>query len=175
MSDRVDAIREKLYREEGATIWAVLDGASVPGLLQQLADHEPEHICLYAGELQPDVAEVAPYLVKLEAKAPFTEWLIEKGWGQHWGVFAETGEDLRSLRKHFRSFLTVYDETGKSMLFRYYDPRVLRVHLPTCNGEELKTMFGPVQSYMMEDENPAAILRFRLKSGSLVKQSEPVP
>ena len=44
MSDRVDAIREKLYREEGGSIFAVLDGASVPGLRQKLADQEPEHI-----------------------------------------------------------------------------------------------------------------------------------
>jgi hypothetical protein len=174
MSDRVDAIRGKLYREESATIWAILDGASVPGLLQQLADQEPEHICLYEGELKPDIAEVAPYLVKLEDKAPFTEWVLEKGWGEHWGVFAETGGDLIAMRKHFRSFLTVYDQSGKGMLFRYYDPRVLRVYLPTCNDDELKKMFGPVQSYMMEDEKPAAMLRFRLKNGALVKQAEPV-
>src|SRR5436309_10309254 len=119
MSDRVDAIREKLYREDGAAIWAILDGASVPGLLQQLADNEPEHLCLYAGELKPDVAEVAPYLVKLEAKTPVADWVLEQGWGKHWGVFAETADDLLALRKHFRSFLTVYDQSGKGMLFRY--------------------------------------------------------
>ena len=44
MSERVDAIREKLYREEGGAIYAILDGASVPGLPQQLAEQEPEHV-----------------------------------------------------------------------------------------------------------------------------------
>jgi hypothetical protein len=174
MNDRVEAIRGKLFREDGGAIFAVLDGAGTPGLLQQLADHEPEHICLYSGDLEPDMAEVAPYLVKLEPKAQFTDWVVEHGWGNNWGVFAETSENMQSMRKHFRSFLTVYDETGKSLLFRYYDPRVLRVYLPTCNGEELKTMFGPVQSYLLEDENPASMLRFRLKNGALVKQAESV-
>ena len=60
----------------------------------------------------------------------------------------------------------MHDPTGKPLLFRYYDPRVLRVYLPTCNAEELKTLFGPVQAYIMEDESGAAMLRFRLKNGT---------
>jgi hypothetical protein len=32
------------------------------------------------------------------------------------------------------------------LLFRYYDPRVLRVYLPSCRPSELETVFGPVVS-----------------------------
>ena len=172
MSDRAEAVREKLYREEGGAIFVILDGASVPGLLQKLVDEEPEHICLYRGELEPDMAEVAPYLIKLAPEAPFTEWVLDRGWGNHWGIFAETSADLRALRQHFRSFLTVHDPDGKPMLFRYYDPRVLRVFLPTCSTDDLTKMFGPVDSYAMEDQEGAAMVRFRMKNGSLVKQAE---
>src|SRR5690242_10807589 len=87
MSDRVDHIREKLYREDGGAIYALLDGASVPELRQKLADHEPEHICLYRGDLEPDMAEVAPYMVKLDNESPFTDWVLDRGWGNHWGIF----------------------------------------------------------------------------------------
>ena len=87
---------------------------------------------------------------------------------------AESGADLHSLRQHFRGFLTVHDASGKPLLFRYYDPRVLRTYLPTCSGEELNTMFGPVDAYLMEDESGAALLRFRLKNGTLAKQVEQV-
>ena len=120
------------------------------------------------------MAEVAPYLVKLDGDSPFTEWVLDKGWGNHWGVFAESGADLHSLRQHFRGFLTVHDASGKPLLFRYYDPRVLRTYLPTCSGEELNTMFGPVDAYLVEDESGAALLRFSLKNGTLVKQAEQV-
>ena len=48
-------MREKLYGEEGGSVFAILDGASVPGLLQKLVDHEPPNVCLYAGELKPDM------------------------------------------------------------------------------------------------------------------------
>lgn len=174
MSDLADALREKLYREEGGSIYAILDGASVPGLPQKLADQEPEHVSLYRGELEPDMAEVAPYLVRLDPEAPFTEWVLDRGWGKHWGIFVETSADLTSLRAHLRKMLKVHDSEGRPLLFRYYDPRVMRTYLPTCNGEELQTMFGPVDAYLMEDESGAALLRFRLKNGTLAKQLEQV-
>jgi len=175
MSDRVDVLRDKLYGEDGGGVFAILDGASVPGLQQKLIDHEPPNVCLYAGDLKPDMKEVAPYLVKLDREGPFTDWIFERGWGQHWGVFVESGADLTVLRRHLRSFLKVHDPSGKPLLFRYYDPRVLRVYLPTCNAEELKTLFGPVQAYAMEDESGAGLLRFRLKNGALAKQTEQIP
>jgi len=174
MSDRMDAIREKLFRDESVTLWAVFDGASVPDLRQQISDHEPEHACLFTGELKPDMQEVAPYMVKLDPKGALTDWVIEKGWGQHWCIFAEATDDFVSMRNHFRSFVTVHDPAGKPMYFRFYDPRVMRVFLPTCNSDELRQIFGPVQSYMMEDENPAVMLRFRVKDSALAKQAEPV-
>lgn len=170
MNDKVEIIRETLYPEEGGDVFVVLDGASVPGLLQELADLEPEHECLYRGELTPDLAEVAPYLIHLPPTAQFTEWVLEQGWGKHWGVFAESKADLRTLRQHFRKLLTVYDPNAKPMLFRYYDPRVLRVFLPTCNAEELASMYGPIDSYYMEDEDPKSMLRFRNRDGSLDKK-----
>ena len=44
--------------------------------------------------------------------------------------------------------------------FRYYDPRVLRVYLPTCNARELQTVFGPVLRYLVEDEKPTGLWTF---------------
>ena len=54
--------------------------------------------------------------------------------------------------RHFRQFLRVRDEAGREFFFRFYDPRVLRVYLPTCNSEELRTFFGPVELFSMEGE-----------------------
>jgi hypothetical protein len=42
---------------------------------------------------------------------------------------------------------------------------VLRIYLPTCNTQELQTVFGPVLRYLMEDENPATLLKFWIESG----------
>src|ERR1044072_7396416 len=117
------------------------------------------------------MAEVSPYLVRLEPETEFADWLVEEGWGQHWGVFAVTEADLRDAHKHFRSFLTVYDPAGKPPLFPYYAPRVLRVYLPTCNAEELRTVFGPVSCYLLEDEDPRTLLRFQLSGDALRREA----
>jgi hypothetical protein len=148
-----------LFSQPETNVYTVLDGASVEQLPQLLWEHEPENICLYRGEQEPDMAAVAPYLVKLEYDHPFTKLVCEKGWGSHWGIFAITPVevDIRMLRNHFRRFLMVYDPDGKLIYFRYYDPRVLRVYLPTCNSEEIKIVFGPISAYITEDEDPAVL------------------
>ena len=167
MKNLLLSVAEYLFADSHMNAYAILDGASVPRLPESLYRHQPQYECLYRGELKPDMQEVAPYLVHLQPDTPFTDWVIDQGWGKHWGIFAISEANLRDLRKHFRMFLVVHDPDGKPLIFRYYDPRVLRLYLPTCNGEELGTVFGPVASYLLEDEDPATALRFRADSGEL--------
>jgi hypothetical protein len=148
-------------------VYAVLDGAAIPDLLLSFHQHQPEYICLYRGQLKPDMETVAPYVVHLQRGTAFANWVLQKGWGEHWGVFAVAEANLVAMRKHFRKFLTVHNSAGKPLLFRYYDPRVLRVYLPTCNEEELREMFGPIDGYLLEDETPNTLLRFRFVAGAL--------
>ena len=161
-----------LFGKGERSIFAVLDGASAPGLVQKLFEFEPEYCCLYRGELTPDVATVAPYLVRFESGNPFTEWALTEGWGKHWGIFAASTADLRALRNHFREFHTVQLPDQRTVLFRYYDPRVLRSFLPACNAAELRAFFGPIESYLAEGEMEDAGVRFSLAGASL--KSEPL-
>src|SRR5258708_30653063 len=96
--DLNQAIHKHLFTDEDANVFAALDGASIPDLLDKLYGLLPEFECLYRGELEPDVAEVAPYLVRLEPNAEFTKWVFTHGWGQHWGIFASSLADFRALR-----------------------------------------------------------------------------
>ena len=155
-------------------VFAVLDGASIPNLPQELYAHEPDYLCLYRGALDPDLAETAPYLVRLEPGSRFTDWVFDQGWGNHWGIFCTGNCTMRDLRSHFRRFLIVYDPAGKPLYFRYYDPRVLRTFLPTCTPEEATSIFGPLSSYLAEGEDPAVCLRFRQGTGSLVQEFLPL-
>lgn len=163
------ALRPHIFTDQegdGLKTYAVLDGASIPELLDHLyGDPRPEFICLYRGELEPDMAEVAPYLVRLEPDAPFTDWLLAEGWGKHWGIFALSPANMPVVRRHFRTFLMVKNPEGKQVYFRYYDPRVLRTFLPTCNPEETATVFGPLISYLCEADKPDALLSFGIRDG----------
>lgn len=169
----VESIGEHLFSDEDENVFAVLDGASVPGLLDKLYGLSPSFCCLFKGELTPDMAEVAPYLIRLEPGSEFTSWVIGQGWGNHWGIFAATDLDLRAAARHFRSLLIVYDGNGRPLRFRYYDPRVLRAYLPTCSSEELATLFGPVTSFLVEDAGEESALRFRIAAGSLAQKKIP--
>lgn len=165
-----------LFSHPETNVYAVLDGASVPELPQVLLEHQPENICLYRGELEPDMAVVAPYLVKLEYDHTFVKLVCEQGWGNHWGIFVltPTEVDIRTLRNHFRKFLMVYDPDGKLLYFRYYDPRVLRVYLPTCNAEETKIVFGPIRYYILEDETHSVLLRFSINDEKILAERTPL-
>ena len=161
-------LNDRLFENEELKVFAVLDGASIPDLRFALYEHQPEHVCLYRGELEPDLAEIAPYLVRLEREADFTGWLLDEGWGRHWGIFALSPESLEVMRNHFRQFLIVYGPENEPLYFRYYDPRILRLYLPTCQADELAALFGPVASYLLEAEDPKLADRCRLESGALV-------
>jgi hypothetical protein len=167
-------LRQRIFADPDAKVFAVLDGASVTGLVRKLWEHKAAHYCLFPGELEPDMAEVAPYVVELAAETPFTDWVIAEGWGEHWGIFAASPADLRTVRGHFRMLVQAFDEEGTPMIFRYYDPRVFRTYLPTCDGAQREEMFGPVALYMLEDEDPHAMLCYTLDDGGLVTESVPL-
>lgn len=150
--------------------YAVIDGASAAGLLDQLYTEgkRPEFVCLYRGELEADIAEVAPYLVRLEPGTPFTDWLLMEGWGKNFGVFVRSVAGMDALRRHFRRFLRVQDPEGKTLYFRFYDPRVLKVFLPTCEVEELGALFGPLSCYLCEGDSSDILLELTKRDGQLM-------
>lgn len=156
----VDALYQHLFGDPELKTYAVLDGASIPDLLEHLTADAPDHVCLYRGELSDELAEAAPYLVQLLPDTPFTEWVLGEGWGNHWGIFALSPVDIRAMRKHFRTFLIVKDPEGNQIYFRYYDPRVLRVFLPTCNARELGAIYGPVTRFLLESGDSQQALLF---------------
>jgi hypothetical protein len=162
------ALKGHLFINPYAHAFAILDGAAIPDLLGKLFVLKPEHECLFRGEIAPDMAEVAPYLIMLEHDAPFTNWIFENCWGVRCAIFGTTSAGLPILRRHFRTFLKVYDDTGESFYFRYYDPRIMRAFLPSCESDDLRIVFGPVNSYLVEDVNPEKGKQFSLSESVLL-------
>jgi hypothetical protein len=157
--------KEKLIQHlfsKVSRVFVILDGALIPELRMKIYEMKPVHHCLFTGELEPDMAEVAPYMVRLIPNTHFTEWVLSECWGKNWGIFAQTRETVIEMRKHFSSLITVYDESGAPMTFRYYDPRVWRKFLPTCQPDELKTIFGKVDAFFVESEDQESFIRYEL-------------
>ena len=161
-----------LWQNEGCSAFAVMDGAACISLLDKLYDDgAPEFDCLFAGELEPDMAEVAPYIARLEPDSDFSEWVMS-GWGEHWGIYAVVPAqlDLAAVRRHLRKLNMVYGPDNQPLYFRWYDPRVMRMVLPTCDAGQLQEMFGPVLRFVVEGETPEQGVSFSLAEGELVQE-----
>lgn len=158
---------EKHLFGENMRVYAILDGASIENLPLKIYEMRPRNFCLYRGELDTDIAEVAPYLVELAPRTYFTEWLLENCWSRHFGIFAHSPFSITEVRKHLRKFLTVYDDAGNPMLFRFYDPRVLTKFLPTCQPQELADLFGRATAFFAESSETNEMFRYQFFNDKL--------
>jgi len=162
-------LREYFWPGEPRTdIYAIVDGARDRRIFSNLVNSYANSVCLYRGSLHPELEFAAPYLVQADFDDRFTQSLIRDGWGHSWCVFLKFPGGIERLRKHLRSLLRVEDESGRKLVFRYYDPRVLRAYLPSCFAGELKTVYGGIESFYTEGERPDELLEFRLERGKLL-------
>lgn len=152
------AVQARLWREAaGGFAYAVLDGAQNPQLLDMLfGANAPAFECLFTGELEPDMACVAPYLVQLESGSAFTDWLLNYGWGLNWGIYLASEKPLRAIWLHLRQFIKIYDPEGVAMYFRFYDPRVLRSALGVLDESQLMQLLQHARLFLAEAGQPQA-------------------
>ena len=141
-----------LLRRDLQPLFAILDAARDIRILAMLVHHQAECQSLYEGAQGAELAHVAPYLVKLPPDSTLLEALVKEGWGKSWGVYLTSASDFHEIRRHLRHFLEVKLPDGEQVYFRFYDPRVMRVFLPTCIAPEVDQFFGPIKRYVMEGE-----------------------
>lgn len=143
-----------------ADVWAILDPARDPKSYWTLVNSHLNYSCLFAGRLPDALEQVSPHLVQLDPEDEFTDYLAAQV-GNSLGVFFQCDAAMKTVRHHLRKLLTVRDPRGRKLLFRYYDPRVLRVFLPTCDSSELDQMYGPIKAYWTESPEPNQVIEFR--------------
>ena len=150
-------------------LYCLLDAARDPTIhrtLQTFAAEE-EIASLYQGAAAAELAAVAPYLVCLGTRDRIFDWLWEEGWGRSWGILIWSVATFESLREHFRTLTKVRTEEGNTLLFRFYDPRVFSIFLPTCTAAQVAAFFGPVTCFFVETEERANLELFTHQKGLL--------
>ncbi|GAA4343211.1 DUF4123 domain-containing protein [Flaviaesturariibacter amylovorans] len=145
----------------------LLDAARMDAHFETASSFTLQRFSLYAHPKNDLLHSVAPWIFEYPGPPAFAEFFRTEGWGQSWGVLVGSGADINELHRHFRRFLTVRLEDGEELYFRFYDPRVLRVFLPTCSPAQLQEFFGPVGTFIVEDEDPQFALLYRLQRGVL--------
>ena len=153
--------------------FSILDAARIFGEMETAQTLQTNFLSLYMGHNEELLSSVAPYLFAYQPDSEFGKWLLQKGWGNSWGIFVDATVSLEDLRKHFRKFLLVKTEDQKELYFRFYDPRVLRIFLPTCDAQQLQDFFGPVKVFAMESQDPEFAIEFMLEQGKLITKQIP--
>lgn len=140
-------------------LMALLDASRDDRVLELLHESVEQYQSLYDGVRGETMADAAPYLVQLPNGSALLRRLVQEGWGKAWGVYFRCAGAHKMVRRHFRRLLFVESESGDRLYFRFYDPRVLRVFLPTCTVQQCATLFGEVSVFWMESSG-GEIVRF---------------
>jgi hypothetical protein len=168
----IDWMEQTLWpRGDRRDIWMILDGARDRRVYSCLLSSYLEYSCLYAGDLPPALEVAAPHLVQLEYQDRYSRRILEYAWGNSWGVLLKCDASLAQLRRHLRHFLIARGPRNQPLVFRYYDPRVLRVYLPVCFAEELRTLFGAIECFWTDGAAPGELLEFTLDGDRLVRRT----
>lgn len=110
----------------------------------------------------------SPHVVELDRQDPLTRLWMREGWGRSWGVLVDSPAPLAAVRRRMRHFTLARlpDGTGPVM-FRFWDPRVLRTYLPMAEPADLDEWFKDVDRFLVETEDGAGCLVFGLRNGAL--------
>lgn len=130
--------------------YVILDAAKMLLEMETAKELTKQHVCLYKGKKATKFGGVAPWLFVYKENGPLAKWLYKNSKKQSWGVYLYTEKPYEELYEHLRKFLLVKTEDNKEKYFRYYDPRVLNVFLPTCEPTQFQDFFGPIKAYFAE-------------------------
>jgi hypothetical protein len=165
-----------LRQKAGHPLRALVDAARTPEVLTALAAGPGAYESLYRGTSREKYLACSPILAECTEGSALLRRLEADAWGASWGVLVASSTSFEALAAHFRGLVVVRKELApeksgttasatptsyQRLLFRFYDPRVLRAYLPTCTDRELTRVFGPVVSFFVEDEQGGAILEYR--------------
>ncbi len=152
--------------------YCVVDGARSTQIYDTVRRAGEDSACLYDGRLPTVLARAAPYLVRLDPNSRFTRLFYEEGWGQSWGIVIRSSTSLEATRRHLRT-LNYVRSNNRKLLFRFYDPRVLRVFVPTCPKRQLEQLFGPLDAFVVEGEPSDRVHTFqREEDGTLASRTD---
>ena len=86
---------------------------------------------------------------------------------------ATADADLPTFRRHLKKCLRAQLPGGRVVYFRFYDPRVLRVFLDTADKDQLRELFGQIQTIYIESEDGHSVRAMRRGPDGLLEPVTP--
>jgi len=135
------------------TVYLIVDSAKDISIFRTL-DLTVEHKGgLFEEEFLADLGDVSPYLLRYKYNIDFFKWFINEFIEKNCGVLLTSSAMEETLLHHCRGIFKATNEEGEELFFRYYNHDTLSIYLPTCTEEEYKLFFGPIDSFIVINEN----------------------
>lgn len=147
--------------------YILLDAARMDRNIEKAFLLNEKFECLFQGNAKESLQYVAPFLFSFDKDSEFGKWVINEGLGNSWGVFIQSYLPMLELLKLMRKLLIVDSENQEQFYFRFYDPRVFNIVLPTFGNEQLKYFFGEINYFLVESDKDMILNRFWLENYEL--------
>lgn len=146
---QANAFIERILANEGnKRLYGIIDAAQDERIYPLLKSQADIYLSLYNNDVSESLKAVGPVLFQFRKDDRLSAWIITQGQYNNWFIlFPSLGITMIDMRRHFKRFAMVEAPNGKHMYFRYYDPRVLRAYIPSCDEEERAYIFGNFSSF----------------------------
>jgi len=115
--------------------------------------HSGDEALLYIGTPLAHLTAVSPIVARTSASDPFLHWVTTQRPNLRWGLLLESQASSQQLAEHFRHWLTILNDQGDEVLWRFYDPAVLPYFLAAFSEQERQQWFGPCTAvYCLTDQ-----------------------
>jgi hypothetical protein len=142
-------------------LYAIVDSARNEEIYKYFLTDNITYRSLFQGKMDVKLFGVSGFLVKCRKDSIVFNWLTTEALGDSCSIFFITKAHFEEVFRHLQKFNRVYLEDDDIVYFRYYDPRILRLYLPSCNNKEIRAFFGEIESFFMESENPDILTEFQ--------------
>lgn len=143
---------------ESGFLFAILDSCALPGTVNKAKElGEERAISLFNQTTLEDYYAVAPYLFKVDQST--VQWISDIS-GEAASILIFAKPVFQELLPHLQHFLMVSLPDKRRWFFRYYDPRILRAYLPSCQPAELHQFYGPIRAFGFREINERSVHLF---------------
>ena len=132
-------------------VFALIDAALDPMMPDMLTGSGLDHVCLFAGKAEQELAEVAPWLVRLTPDHPLTAALLDPSeppvglWPLQGAIFLCSRIGMPALRRNLRNFTRLEGEEGAApTYFRFYAASVFRSFLQASEPAVLQHLLAGI-------------------------------
>ncbi|WP_298260221.1 DUF4123 domain-containing protein [uncultured Litoreibacter sp.] len=111
-------------------LFACIDAAKMPNILEVLAAEGIQHACLFSGKEAEDYGAVAPWIAEIPPNERILDKLFSVNpemsalWQFDGAIFFQSTANFDGMRSHLRRLTKVPRVDNKSVFFRFWDPLV---------------------------------------------------